>query len=507
MVSTDRLRRLELSLSGDLHTHAAIREKFSKDASSYRILPKLVVEPKTEEDILRILKFARSEGISIVCRGGGSGLSGAGVGNGIIINFKKYVNRVLSVGEETVVQPGTILDHFLKQMSEGNLMLPAVPSSSALCALGGNVGTRSTGPRTARYGTIDAFVASLRFITAGGDIVDTRNPLPAYLSKGLRLIRDQYLNDTDSRKIVAERPFIAGGYNLNALSAYSDDREIATHLMVGSIGTLGIVTEIRLRLIEKRLSQGTFLAQFKEFDAFAEAAVRLKSLDPAALEFADEICLRQVNGNFLNLSDPSIVATLMVEFDESEEQASQGKAILEHYNVSVLKEIAAGSKDEAALWEDRRGILPSLWKYAGLKSRTLPSIIDDIAIHLKDFSPVYKDLEALMKQLDHEIAFFGHLGFGSVHARPFFDPQKGNLIDQIMTVSQESFKVLRKYNGTLVGEHNAGRSRSVYLEKELGPAFGYLRKIKALFDPENILNPGTLFDTDPIYIHMDLGGR
>jgi FAD/FMN-containing dehydrogenase len=102
------------------------------------------------------------------------------------------------------------------------------------------------------------------------------------------------------------------------------------------------------------------------------------------------------------------------------------------------------------------------------------------------------------------MALFGHVGFGSVHARPFFDPQKGNLIAQVMTVSRETFRVLQEFNGTLVGEHNAGRSRSVYLEKELGQAFAYLREIKDLFDPDDILNPGTVFNTAPITDNMDL---
>ncbi len=493
-----------LSISGDIHTDPSILEKFSKDASSYRILPRMVAEPKTEEDILRILQFAGNQGLNIVCRGGGSGLSGAGVGNGIILNFKRYFNRVLSVGEETIVQPGTILNTFLDQMARCGLMLPSVPSSSALCALGGNVGTRSTGPRTAKYGTIDPFILSLRFITSKGETVDTKDPLPAYLTEGLEQIRNQFIADTASRNIIETRPFIAGGYNLNALSSYRDVQKIATHLMVGSIGTLGIITEIRLKPMEHRPSLGTYLTHFRDFDEFAEAAGRLKDLNPAALEFSDAVCSRHVNGKFLNLSNPDIVATLMVEFDSSTQQAKQGRDVLEEFNVPEIREVPAGSEDEVALWEDRKRILPSLWKYAKSKNRILPSIIDDVAIHPKDFGPVRNELQNLMNNLGHEIAFFGHLGFGSVHARPFFDPNKGDLIRQIMEVSQESFGVLQKYQGTLVGEHNAGRSRSVYLEKELGPAHTYLKKIKTLFDPDGMLNPGVLFDTEPIYVNMDL---
>ena len=117
----------KLNITGDCHADRATLEKFSRDKSSYRILPVLVVEPRNEQDVVQTLEFARNEGLGIVSRSGGSGLSGAAVGPGIVLNFKKHLNRVISVGEETVVQPGAVLDHFLRQMAEHNLMLPSVP--------------------------------------------------------------------------------------------------------------------------------------------------------------------------------------------------------------------------------------------------------------------------------------------------------------------------------------------------------------------------------------------
>ena len=451
--------------------------------------------------------FARNEGLGIVPRSGGSDLSGASIGPGIVLNFKKHLNRLTVLGEETIVEPGMILANLVSQLNDHNLMLPAIPSSSAVCALGGNVGTRATGPKTAKYGTLDDFVTSLRFITARGEVVDTTRALPDYLETGLRQIQQKYLADETSREIVAGRPYIAGGYNLNAFDRYTDMGQLAAHLLVGSIGTLGIVTEIRLKLMKQQPSKGTMVAHFRNYDEFTEASLRIKKLDPAALEYSDASCCRLVNGKILNLEDPDIAATLVAEFDDSSDKVQAGREIIEVYDISRLWEFKAGSPEESNLWQDRRRILPSLLKYCRQNKLLLLPIIDDIAIHVKDFGPVIQDLTELMRQLKIEISFYGHAGFGSIHARPYFDPSSKNLKEQIETVSQESFNILQKYRGTLVGEHNAGRSRSVYLEQELGPAFDYLREIKNLFDPDDLLNPGALFATDPISTHMDFTVR
>ncbi len=497
----------QLNITGDWHDDTTTLEKFSRDMSAYRILPALVVEPKNEQDVVNTVRFAGNEGLSIVPRSGGSDLSGASIGPGIVLNFKKHLNRLKTVGEETIVEPGMILASLVKELKDRDLMLPAIPSSSAVCALGGNVGTRSTGPKTAKYGTLDDFVTSLRFITAKGEIVDTTRSLPEYIETGLRRIQQKYLADAPSREIVAGRAYIAGGYNLKAFERYSDMSDLAAHLLIGSIGTLGIVTEIRLKLLRHRPSKGTLVAHFRNYDEFTEASLQIKKLDPAALEYSDASCCRLVNGEILNLEDPDIAATLVAEFDDSSDKVQAGRKIIEDFDVSRLWEFSAGSQEESALWQDRRRILPSLLKYCRQNNLLLLPIIDDIAIHVKDFGPVIQDLTELMRRLNIEISFYGHAGFGSIHARPYFDPASKNLKEQIETVSQESFNILQKYRGTLVGEHNAGRSRSVYLERELGPAFAYLREIKNLFDPDDLLNPGALFSTAPISTHMDFTVR
>jgi FAD/FMN-containing dehydrogenase len=134
----------DLLIKGNVYTDEATLKRFSRDASSYRIEPQMVVEPDGEEDLLRVLEYTRKTGGSITCRSGGSGLSGAGVGTGTILNFKPLMNKIYLVDEGIIAQPGVVLDDSLKQIEKKGLMLPVVPSSSALCALGGNIGTRST---------------------------------------------------------------------------------------------------------------------------------------------------------------------------------------------------------------------------------------------------------------------------------------------------------------------------------------------------------------------------
>jgi FAD/FMN-containing dehydrogenase len=494
----------EIDLKGNAYTDEATLKRFSRDASSYKIEPQMVVEPDGEEDVLKVVEYTRKTGSSITCRSGGSSLSGAGVGPGIILNFKPLMNRVSLKNKEVIAQPGVVLDDFLKQIETQKLMLPVVPSSSALCALGGNVGTRSTGPRTSRYGTIDSFVTSLKFITAGGEVIDTQKNLPAFLEKGLLEIQERYLADTESVKLFESRPFIAGGYNIRAFSKYRDPKELATHLLVGSIGTLGIIAEIRLKLIPFRPSQGTYVAFFLSSDELGEAINKVSELKPSAMEFIDNATMSRIHGQILKAENSGILGALLVEFDESADQAKRGRAILESFNLFRFIEIPVGSKEETELWAERRRILPSLWAYAVEKGWRVPSIIDDMTLHLKDFASIYRELQKLMDDLGHEIVVFGHIGFGSLHARPFLDPKKRDIVKQTMNVSQETFRMLQKYGGTLIGEHNAGRSRSVYLEMELKEAFRYLRDVKTLFDPDDILNPNTIFDLAPITTNMDL---
>lgn len=494
----------ELHIAGNIHTDEVYLKDFSSDASSYRIRPQMVIEPANEDDVLKVVAYARKNGMSITCRSGGSGLSGAGIGEGIILNFKALMNGIRFTDQEVTAQPGAILDYFLKRISDRGLMLPAVPSSSAWCALGGNIGTRSTGPRTARYGTIDAFVSSLRFISSGGVVVDTSEDLPAFLEEGLMEIRKRYLEDRKGRKLFEGRPFIAGGYNIKAFSRYQDPCELATHLLVGSIGTLGIVTEIRFRLLPQQPAKGSYAAFFSNIDDLGAAIKEIKDLCPAGVEFVDKTTMVHVRGQYLNAEDHGVEGALLVEFDESREQVEKGKTLLESFDLKRLVSIPADSEAQTGLWEERRSILPSLRSYAGRKKLILPSIIDDIAIHLDDFAPVFRDLRKLMADLGLEFPVFGHIGFGSLHARPFFDPRDGDIVKQVMAVSRETFRVLKKYGGTLVGEHNAGRSRSVYLKMELGECFSYLRDVKDLFDPEDLLNPSTMFDLAPITENMDL---
>ena len=494
----------KIAIAGDIYQDQGTLERYSHDASSYKIIPQLVVAPKSEDDIVKVVTFARNEGLSITSRSGGTGLSGAAIGNGIILDFQKYFHRVLDINDRTVVQPGTILVDFQREIESCDLMLPPVPMSSSSCALGGNVGTRSTGPYTTRYGSIDEFIVSLRFITSSGEVIDTEETLPAYISDGINRIRDQFLDDSASLEFLQDRPMIAGGYNLKAMSKYADPAQILTHLMVGSVGTLGIITEIRLRLISHRPSRGTLVALFNDVDEFFDAGLELKKYNPAALEFADASCLRQINGKILNTLGSNASVALIIEFDSSRVQVDRAIELLKRYDLTKLWEIHPGDKNEALLLDERKRILPSLRINAQSNQMFVPSIIDNIAIHLKDFGTVYREIDTLMRHLDQPVSFFGHLGFGSIQAYPYFNVSDRDLRQKMVIVSSGTYEILKKFHGTLVGVYNTGRSNAVYLKQELGGSFKYMEMIKKLLDPDDLLNPGIVFNPSPIYADMDL---
>ncbi len=485
-----------LRIKGDVQTDAAARELFSEDYSMYKVRPKMVAHPRDLQDVVAIVEHARTKGLPITCRGGGSGLSGAALGSGIVIDFARYMNKIIAIrGKNATVQPGVIFDAMQFELKKRGLMLPPRPSSSGWCTIGGNVATRAVGPLSARYGTIDDYVRSLEFVTAKGATVDTAEALPRWLERGIMGLRAEFLDDREAVDRVKRRAPMAGGYNLKAFLEYRDARKILTHLMVGSVGTLGIISEIRLALAAEEEIKSTMAMYFKSVREALEAVPRIMETRPVAVELLDELPLKILGAGNPAFAAPNAEALLMVEYEDG--GAARGKSLAGEYDLVKFLEVRE-PEDMKALRELRRKTLEAVAEYARAKGKVAASFIDDVSLGIGVLADAIGEIKGMLSELGVEHTAYGHAGFGSIHVRPILDMEDPKSLQLMEEIAERCFRIVSKYGGSLVGEHNAGRARSIHLPRELGGAFEYMKRIKELLDPEDILNPGVLFDAKPI---------
>jgi len=452
-----------------------ILKKYSQDRSTCVVKPTLVAFPKTEMDVVAIVAYARQHNLAITPRGGGTGMSGAAVGKGMIVDFSKYFTKVHSIGSITRVQSGILLKKLRRRVEKKGYMLPGSPLYEE-SAIGGNVNTRSIGPGSGKYGSMDAQVFSLRGVLADGRIIDTSKKIPQDIHEQLLALQKQLKKDKPLVKLLQKRAKVAGGLNLKALLQYRNINDIITHLIVGSTGTLVLLTELVLRLPTYKELKDLYLIHFKDFDSLQKSINRLIPLGAVSVQYAGRETLELWDKQYRHKDS---VGSIIVGFEKH--------VRIDNVVTNALQIMNIPKKKRAHLWKSRAQALPKLEKQAKKLHVQLPSGIEDTSFNPQYFSKVMKDVQAYAKRKGIKIASFGHLAVGSLHLRPFLDMKKNpNLLD---IVSKDIFTIVRKYGGTLIGEHNAGLDKSKFLAMESKKMYAFMKKIKKVFDPDNILNP------------------
>ena len=468
----------------ELHSTPKILKEYSSDRSIYSIKPKFVFFPKSENDLIELIGYARKKKLSITARGGGSGVSGAAIGKGIVVDFSKHMNKSIKVGKVTRVQSGMLLGKLRPLLKKAKHMLPSVPIHG-YCAIGGTVSTRSIGPRTLKYGTMDNQVKSVRGILSDGRIIDTSKIIPEDMKKKIIKLKKQIIKEKNLIKYLKKRPSIAGGYNLKSFIEHKKVNDIITHLIVGSTGTLILLTEVELKLPRYREIKDLYLAYFKDFDSAQKAINKIIKAGASSIQNIGEEALKVWERKYQH-KDAKVA--LIISF----ETHKNIKKIVK--NALQIKYIPP--KKRTGLWESRALALPRLEKEAKKRGLQAPSGVDDATFDPKYFSKIMKDVKKYAKSKKVNIPAFGHIGVGSLHLRPMLDIKRNK--KSLDIVSRDIFKILRKYNGTLIGEHNSGLCRSRYLKMESKKMYGYMKKVKDIFDPHDVLNPHVIFDLRPI---------
>jgi anaerobic glycerol-3-phosphate dehydrogenase C subunit len=519
------LRDLRKLIEGEVLFDEINRTIYSSAASLYRIRPLGIVKPKHIKDVINVVKYASQHGIPITPRGGGTSRTGNEVGEGLLLDFSKYMNRILEsdVGAGWVrVQPGLILASLNQFLKPHHLFFPIDPSTKDHCTIGGMVANNSSGPHAVKYGATRDYILSLEVVFSNGEVITTGSVSAAGKAtrelKGSETLEDKIykaipdLLKRYSKPMEEEKPFAmknSSGYDLWRLEnkGFLD----LTSLLVGSEGTLGILTEVKLRLMPLPGKALGGLIYFNNLDHVGMATEKILEFSPTMLEIIERQILdlaRQQKAELKPYLPEGIEAILFVEFqDENEDQLHQKFRELEEKVIHQEKlafdlKVAKNDKDMAMLEKVRSVSGPILNKIKGPKKPI--AFIEDAAVHPNSLSQYMKGLRELFKKFEVDASIYGHAGDGNLHLMVFLDLTQEEDVRKMVSLADACYDLVLSLKGTISGEHGDGRLRTFYLKKQYPKLYPAMVEIKKLFDPENIFNPGCIIGTgqNPLGQHL-----
>jgi anaerobic glycerol-3-phosphate dehydrogenase C subunit len=521
-------RDLQRLIEGEVFFDELTRAIYSSAASIYRVKPFGIVKPKHQTDVIRLVRYAAEKGIPLIPRGGGTSRTGNELGEGILIDFTKYMNRILEFqpkGEWVRVQPGMILDPLNKFLKPHKLFFPIDPSTKEYCTLGGMIANNSSGPHAVKYGATRDYVLSLEVVLSDGEVMTTgpvsvgekaageSKDLETLIQKIYRVMPD--LLKQYRKPMEEEKPFTmknSSGYDLWRLQG--NGLLDLTSLFVGSEGTLGIISEAKLRLMPLSGKALGGLIYFDNLDHVGTATQKILELSPAMLEVIERQILdlaRKQKAELKPYLPEGIEAILFVEFqDENEEQLRQKfkeveRKLIDQEKLAVDLKVAKDNKDMAMLEKVRSVSGPILNKIKGPKKPI--AFIEDATVHPNYLSQYIKALRDLFKKFEVDASIYGHAGDGNLHLMVFLDLTREDEVKKMVSLAEACYDLVLTLKGTISGEHGDGRLRTFYLKKQYPNLYPAMVEIKKLFDPENILNPGCIVggDQNPLSQHLKYG--
>jgi FAD/FMN-containing dehydrogenase/Fe-S oxidoreductase len=516
-------QKLRAETSGDVFFDRFNRGRYATDASFYQVMPAGVVVPRTMDEALRALAIVRDDGRIVTPRGGGTSQCGQTVNEGIVIDFSKHLNRIVSLDVEKrscVVEPGIVLDDLNRQLKKHGLWFPVDVSTASRATIGGMAGNNSCGGRSLRYGTmrdntiaIDAALASgtlLHFGEVPRDLSRVNSP-----DSGLALFRDMLdLGAREAGEIADKFPKVqrrVGGYNLDALTPRNAANNMA-HLLVGSEGTLAFSTRIELKLWPLIGSKVLGVCHFGSFYEAMDAAQHLVRLKPIAVELVDRTMIAL--GRDIAMFQPIIGAAvrgdpdaiLVVEF--AEETKDENLAKLKQLT-ELMGALGFSWNNEPRKWGGVVEIIePALqtgiaeFRAAGLnvmmsmKEAGKPvSFVEDCAVPLPHLADYTARLNEVFAKHGTRGTMYAHASEGCLHVRPVLNLKLDKDVKAMRAIAEEAFAMVREYKGSHSGEHGDGIVRSEFHEAMFGSRIvADFKEVKQRFDPGNVLNPGRVVD-------------
>jgi FAD/FMN-containing dehydrogenase len=507
---------LQEHVTGEVLSSADVRRHFATDASIFTVAPSLVVYPHDENDVRKVARFSwqlaeRGRQIPITSRGAGTDLSGGALGSGIMLVFPAHMNRIVEFDSKSgnvTIEPGITYGKLQQTLMTHGKFLPPYPVSLEYSTIGGAVANNASGVKSLKYGDTRAFVRRMRVVLANGEVIETGRLSKRELNKKLGLATfegevyrgiDTLIEDKQELLKKFGLPVTRNSAGYDLADVKHDDGSIdLTPLFVGSQGTLGIITEVAMDTDDHNPETTLFVATFDSLQNALQAIMELRKLPegPCSIEMIDGNLLALVNRispsklkALMPAPYPPIV--LLVEFDDSDRQqkreAKKAKKIFDKYASATQME--SELDQQSRLWKIRE-----LSAMAALHSdghaKALP-IIDDGVVPLDKLGQFIEGLYELCKKNHVAPALWGSAGDANVRLQPHLDLSQVGDRQKAFRLMDEYYKLVVSLGGTTTGSYNDGRLRAPYLQTLYGDEmYGVFQKVKQIFDPHSILNPG-----------------
>lgn len=520
-------------IAGDVLTGRADRLLYANDASIFQMEPAAVVYPRTAEDIAAVVRLCADRGIAVLPRGAGTSLAGQAINHAVVIDCSRHMDQVVAIDAErrtARVQPGLVVAALNREAAKHGLTYAIDPSTANRATLGGGIGNNSCGAHSVIYGKTSDQLLSLDVVLADGSRATlaplTGQPLAERLAQPglegtayretLRLARDHAV-EIDARFPRIQRR--VSGYNLDLFTQAATDNGTRVDLgqmVVGSEGTLAVITEATVRLVPLPAFKGIAAAHFPTVVSAAEGTLVALTLEPAAVEMVDSRIIQacRARPGFASLAsfvegDPG--GLLLIEFfgdtaEEVERQLARAAEVMTTRGASSYVFTTTAPAQQAAMWRMREAGLGLLMSVRG--DAKPMALVEDTAVAPEHLPAYIARFQAIVERYGTEAGYYGHASVGCLHIRPLVNPKSRVGLRDMQALASDVADLVLEFGGSLSGEHGDGILRGVFTERMFGPELTRtFAELKRAWDPQGILNPGKIVETPAFEDYLRVSPR
>jgi FAD/FMN-containing dehydrogenase/Fe-S oxidoreductase len=507
--------QLQRELSGDVADGQLDRYMLATDGSIFMQPPRAVVYPKDTRDVVATVNFARENQLAVHPRGAGSGLCGSSLGDGIVIDFTRHMNRLIRLDVENRTfecQPGYRLGELNAALAGKGLFFPPDPSSGEYASFGGMFGTNASGAHSVKYGNVSDYIADARVVMASGDVIHfsdiesrPQDTLPAAFAQLGRLYTD---NAKRIENAYPEVRYNVAGYNLRAL--VKDNRLRLGKLFAGAEGTLGVATRLKFRLLDKPKHDSLVVCFSDRIEASARAVQKILPMGPSGIEIMDSSLLqlaRETDPKLKEKIPADVDNVLMIEFDAMDQadcitKAADVKKLLAENPNTTRSYMAVSADEKQRFWAVRTAAVPILYKLKG--TRKILALTEDAVVPVEGLVDYFQGIQKLFQKHAVRYVTYGHIAKGLMHTRPLLDLKDRKDVGLLKVLADEMFQLVHSLGGVVSGEHGDGRLRSAYIRKQYPDIYDLFMQVKSLFDPRGVFNPEIKTSDDPVQMTRNL---